>query len=57
MCVLTNEKGRGRTRNPWLLVRAFKMRIRTQLQSLKEMIGRRKEHKPTLDQEVSTGDI
>lgn len=57
MCVLTNEKGRGSTRSPWLLVRAFKMRIRTQLQPLKEMLGRGKEHKPILDQEVSSGDI
>lgn len=57
MCVLTNEKGRARTRSPWLLVRAVKMRIKTQLQSLKEMLGRGKEHKPTLDQEVSSGDI
>lgn len=39
------------------VVRAFKMRIRTQLQPLKEMLGRGKEHKPTLDQEVSSGDI
>lgn len=57
MCVLTNEEERGRTRSPWLLVRAVKMRIRTQLQSLKEMLGKGKEHKPTLDQEVSSGDI
>lgn len=55
--MFTNEKGGGYTRSPCLLVRVFKMRIRTQLQSLKEMLEREREHKPTLGQEVILGHL